>query len=93
MRSHRHRWLRLKSLLLPSLRTKLVLLMLTVSMSLVAILVVFYYQTEKELFNEFQRQTSELSKAVRIGLEGQPCAALVSSRRVALDPIIDLLRL
>jgi nitrogen fixation/metabolism regulation signal transduction histidine kinase len=44
--------------------------MLTVSMSLVSLLVVFYYQTEKELFNEFQRQTSELSKAVRIGLEG-----------------------
>lgn len=44
--------------------------MLSVSVSLVALLVFFYYQTEKDLFNEFQRQTSELSKAVQIGLEG-----------------------
>jgi len=43
--------------------------MLFTSMCLVSILVVFYYQTEKALFNEFERQTSELSKAVQIGLE------------------------
>lgn len=54
----------------PSLRAKLVILMLCMSMSLVAILVFFYYQTEKVLFNEFQRKTSELTRAVQIGLEG-----------------------
>lgn len=60
----------LPDLLVPSLRTKLVLIMLSTSMSLIAILVLFYYHTETVLFNEFQRQTTELSKAVRIGLEG-----------------------
>ena len=54
----------------PSLRTRLVWLMLLMSMSLVMILVFFYYQTEKVLFNEFQRKTSELTRAVQVGLAG-----------------------
>jgi methyl-accepting chemotaxis protein len=53
----------------PSLRLRLVAIMLITSLSLVSILVVFYYQTEKALFNEFERRTSELSKAVQIGLK------------------------
>ena len=53
----------------PSLRFRLVAIMLFTSLCLVSILVIFYYQTEKALFNEFERQTSELSKAVQIGLE------------------------
>jgi len=44
--------------------------MLFMSMSLVTILVFFYYQTEQVLFNEFQRKTSELTRAVQIGIEG-----------------------
>lgn len=44
--------------------------MLGISLGLIVILVLFYYSTEKELFNEFQRQTTRLSQAVRIGLEG-----------------------
>lgn len=54
----------------PSLRTRLVGLMLFTSMSLIAILILFYQQTEKALFNEFGRRTTELSRAVQIGLEG-----------------------
>jgi signal transduction histidine kinase len=54
----------------PSLRTRLAGLMIFTSMSLIAVLVIFYYQTEKALYNEFERQTAELSKAVQIGLEG-----------------------
>jgi len=54
----------------PSLRLRLVGIMLFTSMCLVSILVVFYYQTEKALFNEFERQTADLSRAVQIGLEG-----------------------
>ncbi|MBE0596349.1 MAG: HAMP domain-containing protein [Desulfuromonadales bacterium] len=53
-----------------SLRTKLAALMLATSFSLVAILVLYYYQTEKALYSEFQRRTAELSKAVQIGIEG-----------------------
>ena len=60
----------------PSLRTRLVWLMLLMSMSLVMILVFFYYQTEQVLFNEFQRKTSELTRAVQIGLEGATAARL-----------------
>ena len=60
----------------PSLRTRLVWLMLLMSMSLVMILVFFYYQTEKVLFNEFQRKTSELTRAVQVGLVGATAANL-----------------
>lgn len=60
----------------PSLRTRLVWLMLLMSMSLVIILVFFYYQTERVIFNEFQRKTSELSRAVQIGLEGASAAKI-----------------
>jgi signal transduction histidine kinase len=54
----------------PSLRTRLVGIMLVTNMSLIALLVFFYYQTEKALYNEFARQTAGLSKAVQIGLAG-----------------------
>ncbi len=54
----------------PTLRTRLVGLMLLTSLSLIALLILFYYRTEKDLFNEFQRQTAQLSKAVQIGLGG-----------------------
>ncbi len=53
-----------------SLRARLVALMLCTSLSLIVILVLFYYRSEQELFNEFRRQTAKLSEAVRIGLEG-----------------------
>ena len=60
----------------PSLRTRLVWIMLMMSMSLVMILVFFYYQTEKVLFNEFQRKTSELTRAVQVGLAGATASNL-----------------
>ena len=53
-----------------SLWVRLTGLMLLTSLSLVVLLVVFYHQTEKRLYNEFARQTTELSKAVQLGLEG-----------------------
>ncbi len=64
----------------PTLRLKLTALMLTTSLSLVAILLFLYYQTEKTLYNEFQRRTSELSKAVQIGLEGASGKGLSDSK-------------
>jgi signal transduction histidine kinase len=54
----------------PTLRTRLVGIMLLTSMSLIAILTIFYYRTERGLYNEFARQTAELSRAVQIGMEG-----------------------
>ncbi|MBI5056435.1 MAG: HAMP domain-containing protein [Nitrospirae bacterium] len=56
-------------LLKPSLNKRLVVMMLFLSLSLISILVFLYYQTEKVLYNEFERQTSELSKAIQLGLE------------------------
>jgi len=53
-----------------TLRTRLMGLMLITSLSLIAVLVLFYYQTEKGLYNEFERKTTQLSKAIQIGLEG-----------------------
>ncbi len=55
---------------LHSLWVRLTGLMLLTSLSLVVLLIVFYHQTEKRLYNEFTRQTTELSKAVQLGLEG-----------------------
>ena len=53
-----------------SLWVRLALLMLLTSLTLVILLIAFYYQTEKRLYNEFTRQTADLSKAVQLGLEG-----------------------
>jgi len=53
-----------------SLWVRLAVLMFLTSLSLVILLIVFYHQTENRLYNEFARQTTELSKAVQIGLEG-----------------------
>ena len=53
-----------------TLRTRLVALMLLTSLSLISMLVVFYYQSERALYNEFQRKTTQLSKAIQLGLEG-----------------------
>jgi signal transduction histidine kinase len=55
---------------LHSLWVRLALLMLLTSLTLVVLLIAFYYQTEKRLYNEFARQTADLSRAVQVGLEG-----------------------
>ncbi|GAB4387679.1 MAG: HAMP domain-containing sensor histidine kinase [Thermodesulfovibrionales bacterium] len=52
-----------------SLDRKLVAMMLVLSLSLISILIFLYYHSEKALFNEFERQSSGLLKAVQIGLE------------------------
>lgn len=66
----------------PSLRIKLAALMLATSFSLVAILVFLYYRTEKTLYNEFQRRTAELTKAVQVGMEGASGKSLTDLKRL-----------
>ncbi|RJQ50615.1 MAG: HAMP domain-containing protein [Nitrospiraceae bacterium] len=56
-------------LLKPSLNKRLIAMMLFLSMSLISMLIFLYYHTEKALYNEFERQTYELSKSIQIGLE------------------------
>jgi signal transduction histidine kinase len=52
-----------------SLNSKLVAIMLILSLSLVTVLVLFYRHTEKALYADFERQTAELSEAIRIGVQ------------------------
>ena len=59
-----------------TLRTRLMGLMLLTSLCLISVLVFFYYQSEKALYNEFQRQTTQLSKAIQVGLRGGGAANL-----------------
>lgn len=43
--------------------------MLFIAICLIAILIAFYYQTEKGFYNEFARQNEVLSKAVQVAME------------------------
>lgn len=52
-----------------SLNKKLVLMMLFLSLMLVSILLVFFGRLEKAVILELEKQTSELSKAIQVGVE------------------------
>ncbi|MEW6713939.1 MAG: ATP-binding protein [Nitrospirota bacterium] len=65
-----------------SLNKKLVAMMLFLNLSLIAVLVFLYYQTEKGVYNEFERRTSELSKAIQIGLEQATSSGLMDEKRL-----------
>ena len=65
-----------------TLRTRLMGLMLLTSLSLISVLVLFYYQSEKTLYNEFQRQTTQLSKAIQVGLHGGAAAHLSDPKQL-----------
>ncbi len=66
-----------------TLRFKLVVMMLLLSLGLVAALVLLYYQSEKVLYNEFERRTSELSRAIQFGLEEVSGAGPPDEKRLA----------
>lgn len=53
-----------------SLWVRLAALMLLTSLILVILLFVFYHQTESRFYKQLARQTTDLSKAIQIGLEG-----------------------
>ena len=48
--------------------------MLFIAACLIAILITFYYQTEKGFYNEFARQNEVLSKAVQVAMGRLPAA-------------------
>ncbi|MDO9516220.1 MAG: ATP-binding protein [Syntrophales bacterium] len=52
-----------------SLNKKLVALMLVQSISIIAILVFLYYQTETTIYNEFEEQIADLSKGIQMGVK------------------------
>lgn len=72
-----------------SLWVRLALLMLLTSLTLIILLVIFYHQTEARFYKEFARQTSDLARAVQIGLEGSAAGSLTDpmNLEVYLDEI------
>jgi signal transduction histidine kinase len=52
-----------------SLNRKLIGMMLFLSFILVSVLMLLYYQSEKALLTQLENQTSELSKAIQVGME------------------------
>lgn len=65
-----------------TLNKKLVAMMLFLSLSLISMLVFLYYQTEKAIYNEFERQAAELSKSIQIGLEEATSGGLTDDKRL-----------
>jgi len=65
-----------------SLNKKLVAMMLFLNLTLIAMLVFLYYQTEKGIYNEFERRTSEISKAIQIGLEQATSSGPIDEKRL-----------
>ncbi|NJD57432.1 MAG: HAMP domain-containing protein, partial [Nitrospirae bacterium] len=52
-----------------SLNQKLVAMMLLLSLSLMTVYFLLYFETEKAMYREFENQTAELSKAIQVGVE------------------------
>lgn len=52
-----------------SLNTRLVIIMLFLSFIMVCALLVIYSQSEKAIYREIEKQTSDLTKAIQIGVE------------------------
>jgi len=52
-----------------SLNVRLIMIMLFLSFVLISILMFLYSESEKKLFKELERQTTELTKAIQIGVE------------------------
>ncbi|MCS7203550.1 MAG: HAMP domain-containing histidine kinase [Thermodesulfovibrio sp.] len=52
-----------------SLKWKLIVLLLFLNFSIISTLYIFYTQMEKKLLEEIQRQTTDLTKAIQVGVE------------------------
>ncbi len=52
-----------------SINTKLIAMMLFMSFILISILLFFYQRSEQKIFNEIEKQTAELTKAIQVGVE------------------------
>ncbi len=65
-----------------SLNQKLVVMMLLLSLSLVSIFIILYSQTERAMYNEFESQTAELSKAIQVGVEEVTSSGATDEKRL-----------
>ena len=58
-----------KFIIQPSLNMRLTLIMLFLSFFLITILMIMYAQSEQKLIKQMELQTSELTRAIQIGVE------------------------
>ncbi len=65
-----------------SLNKKLTSMMLLLSLSLISIYVFLYYQTERAVYRELAQQTSELSKAIQVGVEEVTSSGATDEKRL-----------
>ncbi|MDA8082636.1 MAG: ATP-binding protein [Nitrospiraceae bacterium] len=65
-----------------SLNKKLTLMMLFLSIVLMATYIFLYTQTEQAMYQEFEKQTAELSKAIQVGVEEVTSSGLTDEKRL-----------
>ncbi len=65
-----------------SLNQKLVAMMMMLSLSLMSIFIFLYSQTERAMYNEFESQTAELSKAIQVGVEEVTSSGTTDEKRL-----------
>jgi signal transduction histidine kinase len=65
-----------------SLNQKLVAIMLLLSLSLMSLLVFLYYQTEQEIYTEFENQIAGLSKGIQAGVEEVTSSGTTDEKRL-----------
>ncbi|TAN43579.1 MAG: sensor histidine kinase [Nitrospirae bacterium] len=65
-----------------SLKTKLTLMMLFLSISLMSVYILLYSQTERAMYDEFEKQTAELSKAIQVGVEEVTSSGATDEKRL-----------
>jgi signal transduction histidine kinase len=65
-----------------SLNKKLTLMMLFLSITLMSTYIFLYSQTEKAMYEEFEKQTAELSKAIQVGVEEVTSSGATDEKRL-----------
>ena len=65
-----------------SLNKKLTLMMLFLSITLMSTYIFLYSQTEKAMYDEFEKQTAELSKAIQVGVEEVTSSGATDEKRL-----------
>ena len=65
-----------------SLNQKLISMMLLLSLSLMTVYFILYFETEKAMYREFENQTAELSKAIQVGVEEVTSTGATDEKRL-----------
>jgi signal transduction histidine kinase len=65
-----------------SLNQKLISMMLLLSLSLMSVYFILYFETEQAMYREFENQTAELSKAIQVGVEEVTSTGATDEKRL-----------